>query len=256
MKNVKIISGLVLAALSTLSGAASAATITFGTGTALAATVFGEANATPRDAAGDCANPNGDCYYEAGFAVGIVQDLSPGGSGDHLHRAGLSSNRTLQYHADSSGIYVRAIDGSAFSFNSTDFHAPISDTAVPPNPNVGADQYWEILGFNQAEVPNLYAGDGTSYPGYQVAYQQVLNGTDVNGLVISSAFQNIKSFWIHYVGYPALPTDGVDFAMTIDNINLGAPVVGAVPIPAAVWLFGSGLMGLVSFARRKSGNAA
>jgi len=28
--------------------------------------------------------------------------------------------------------------------------------------------------------------------------------------------------------------------------------VGAVPIPAAVWLFGSGLLGLVGFARRKA----
>ena len=28
--------------------------------------------------------------------------------------------------------------------------------------------------------------------------------------------------------------------------------VSAVPIPAAVWLFGSGLIGLVSFARRNA----
>jgi len=33
-----------------------------------------------------------------------------------------------------------------------------------------------------------------------------------------------------------------------DNINVGAP---AVPVPAAVWLFGSGLLGLVGVARRK-----
>jgi len=30
-----------------------------------------------------------------------------------------------------------------------------------------------------------------------------------------------------------------------------SPVVSTVPIPAAVWLFGSGLLGLVGVARRK-----
>jgi hypothetical protein len=29
------------------------------------------------------------------------------------------------------------------------------------------------------------------------------------------------------------------------------PVISAIPVPAAVWLFGSGLVGLVGFARRK-----
>ena len=29
------------------------------------------------------------------------------------------------------------------------------------------------------------------------------------------------------------------------------PVVSAVPVPAAVWLFGSGLIGLIGIARRK-----
>jgi hypothetical protein len=33
-----------------------------------------------------------------------------------------------------------------------------------------------------------------------------------------------------------------------DNLNLG---VAAIPVPAAVWLFGSGLLGLVGVARRK-----
>ena len=56
-------------------------------------------------------------------------------------------------------------------------------------------------------------------------------------------------------------------SLTMDNINLGAGGVedtwvystigsalirpSVVPVPAAVWLFGSGLIGLVGFARRK-----
>jgi len=42
---------------------------------------------------------------------------------------------------------------------------------------------------------------------------------------------------------------------SIDGIVSGADVVAklgaVVPVPAAVWLFGSGLLGLVAVARRK-----
>jgi len=39
----------------------------------------------------------------------------------------------------------------------------------------------------------------------------------------------------------------------IDNVSISADVeVPAVPVPAAVWLFGSGLLGLIGVARRKT----
>jgi hypothetical protein len=43
--------------------------------------------------------------------------------------------------------------------------------------------------------------------------------------------------------------------VTSDTMNvrlLSAPVLAYVPVPAAVWLFGSGLIGLVGLARRKA----
>ena len=42
-----------------------------------------------------------------------------------------------------------------------------------------------------------------------------------------------------------------EFTCANDVIE-GAVDVPAVPVPAAVWLFGSGLIGLVGIARRKS----
>ena len=59
------------------------------------------------------------------------------------------------------------------------------------------------------------------------------------------------------VGAPAPGPDGVAGLGMIDgafpgfnaNFNFTAPA--AVPVPAAVWLFGSGLLGLVGVARRK-----
>lgn len=43
--------------------------------------------------------------------------------------------------------------------------------------------------------------------------------------------------------------NGSSFNFAIDNHSFGG--VSAVPVPAAVWLFGSGLIGLIGFARRK-----
>jgi len=45
------------------------------------------------------------------------------------------------------------------------------------------------------------------------------------------------------------------FAGQVPGINMTTDLPAAVPIPAAAWLFGSGLLGLVGVARRKKANA-
>jgi len=54
---------------------------------------------------------------------------------------------------------------------------------------------------------------------------------------------------------PAAGTNDWDTAVYYDNLCFssdgGASCVSAVPVPAAVWLFGSGLLGLVGVARRR-----
>lgn len=47
-----------------------------------------------------------------------------------------------------------------------------------------------------------------------------------------------------------VPDGRSDASVWFDNVSIGAP--SAVPVPAAVWLFSSGLLGLVGIARRKT----
>ena len=74
---------------------------------------------------------------------------------------------------------------------------------------------------------------GVTFSGTQV----VLNSTS-GGLVL---FENINSLTIQNFNNNGI-TDGYDLAFH---------AVAAVPVPAAAWLFGSGLLGLIGVARGK-----
>lgn len=50
----------------------------------------------------------------------------------------------------------------------------------------------------------------------------------------------------------AVPFNGFNANFDITSLHIDAITVTAIPVPAAVWLFGSGLLGLVGVARRRS----
>jgi hypothetical protein len=250
MNQLSTISALLLAGMASVSGAASAATTT----TTLnfdgmnQAAYGGHANIA---ATGICA----DCYAESGFVMGVVSDTN---LTNHLHQEnndfapdGVTELYEVAYHNDSSGIYIRAQDGQAFDLKSMQFSAPWSTSSPFVNRRAGS---WEILGFSQADNPNLSSGNGTDYA-TRVAYQTVANtaADSFNGtLVLNSGFQNISAFWIHFIGEPdSFVTAGSAYKMRLDNVVI-EQTAAAVPVPAAVWMFGSGLLGLLSFGRKKN----
>ena len=55
-------------------------------------------------------------------------------------------------------------------------------------------------------------------------------------------------------GFDATNATWVFSATSLNNYNMGVTAAGiaAVPVPAAIWLFGSGLIGLIGVARRKA----
>ena len=79
------------------------------------------------------------------------------------------------------------------------------------------------------------------------SYQNFLNLTDIsetvngNGELLLSGNLKWTGLWANLVG-----------ANTNTVVGTFSLAPSAVPVPAAVWLFGSGLMGLLGFARRKT----
>ena len=65
------------------------------------------------------------------------------------------------------------------------------------------------------------------------------NTANISGMEVS--FLPLEQQWLHIDGFAG--TWDVPFSLVIQT--------SAVPIPAAVWLFGSGLIGLIGVARRK-----
>lgn len=255
MKYLNTVNSLLLAGLVSASGVASAnmTTINFDS---MASSAYGGA---PNSAAsGACTVAS--CYEESGYLFGIVSD---GVATNHFHQEvvsfdGTNFNFGLSYHNDSSGVYMRREDGAAFNVWEMDFSA-----AFGVNGNFRSGT-WEILGFGNYDPainPNLSSGDGTNYSNV-VAYQTVNNlpGDFQDGLLtLNSDFnsgQGITALWLHFAGAPntTLAAPGLPFKATLDNIKVES--VAAVPVPAAVWLLGSGLLGLVSMGRKKTALAA
>lgn len=185
------------------------------------------------------------CYQEDGFLVGSPDEfanLGFGAASGHIHRG--ADTVSLTYHADSAGIYVRAADLSAFSLDSL---------AIL---EIGGDNggVFNLVGFSQAYNPDIVpvppAGLDPSVTPYanQVALQTL---SSTGTILVDPAFSNISAFWIFYQGYPYTPSDGSNWDITIDNVRLSA--VNSVPLPGAMWLFGSGLVALVAHRRRRAG---
>lgn len=88
------------------------------------------------------------------------------------------------------------------------------------------------------------------YDSSNVLFESVLapNASGFFGVISSVAIDHviIRNGLFYNSTYP----NGANDRFFIDNLT--ADSVSAVPVPAAVWLFGSGLMGLVGFSKRRN----
>lgn len=94
---------------------------------------------------------------------------------------------------------------------------------------------------------NASSYDGSSFGGY---YNPTLDFLDINGNAIGSVAYTLSA-GIFSASLSA-PVQGVTDVLFVggavyDNISIS---IAAVPVPGAVWLFGSALMGFMGFSRR------
>ena len=131
------------------------------------------------------------------------------------------------------------------------------------------DSPWQFLGVygaHQSTSPvTIFSDDGNGnvqldFSGWGVTWNGIPNidlGGSVDfsdtGLAVVTCALDCSDGDIFTLDYSAhVPLDDPNgFAGVPWRIHLEG-VVSAVPVPAAVWLFGSGLLGLIGFARRKA----
>lgn len=102
-------------------------------------------------------------------------------------------------------------------------------------------------------ISDSFMTGGVYRNGQEVAVNTNSNGvTSVNsGTWDINVADKTVNFYLDLTGTSLLGSDiAVHWGMTCAN-DVIEGVVPAVPVPAAVWLFGSGLLGLVAVARRK-----
>jgi len=259
------------AGLATAAGTASAVTIDFTSATE--PSYDGKANIV-----GGCGTT---CYETNNFVIGAV---TSGASDTHFHtdvsnnalpNPDGSDNISALLVNDANGIYIRTANLSAFTLTSFDLDSSIAgnNKNTQGTGNAGPNAFWEIIGFNKAYNPGLDTfnwgassltaptvnggSNGVSTPPANLssfgtvvtgAYQAVDQGF-VGTVLLNSAFQNVDAVWIHYGNHSIVPVDSSKFSVHIDNIN--ATAVAAVPVPAAVYLFGTGLMGFLALGKKR-----
>ena len=137
---------------------------------------------------------------------------------------------------DPDSLIFNRISGTGPTDQNTDIITPA--TANPNELRAGSDGFYDIL-FDFPPPPGQQAARFNA--GENLVYE--ISG--IAGLTADS----FNFFADPGPGSTAGPFLSV--ARFQDTPGGGSDFVGAVPIPAAVWLFGSGLLGLVGIARRR-----
>ncbi len=161
-------------------------------------------------------------------AVGSSGDLGAAVTGAPLVGSvseyfGVKASNSIQNHA---------IDINGKVFNSLTSSVENLSTLVLDSEAPGLGQHGEASSFWGG-----WATDGQASYGQSIAFH--LGQIDMNEA--SPAF--LTDVFTTFVGKWTLAGNSLTFA---------APAVAAVPLPAAVWMFGAGLMGVLRLNRRKS----
>ena len=109
------------------------------------------------------------------------------------------------------------------------------------------------LGMNYVKTPhdNFMPIDGTQFHDFLIdGIPGVKSDFYIDGVLVESTTPYISNVAFNTIAFGdgnAMPGQGVNGLIEISQFKF----VQAVPVPTAIWLFGSGLIGLIGLARRK-----
>jgi hypothetical protein len=135
-----------------------------------------------------------------------------------------------------------------YNFSATNFTA-YGGTPVPVNSIAGS---FTVDGSIVTQIDFAIGSYSYSAADVEISSIYTLLGGAANGPGITFGTDD---FWLQWL--PGLPTYFTGFAYTVAGVNdyyssyTGEISVAAVPVPAAAWLFGSGLIGLAGASRRR-----
>ena len=199
-----------------------------------------------------------------GFS-GVVTTESVQGFGALAEFGGSFIRNTLD--GDPAPASILSLSGlSAFQTVSLQFSLAIIDSwdgsSFPPNPSQAPDFFnVDANGssiFMESFTNLTDLGGVQSYTGDALAsevhlgFTNGVNRQDSAYLInLSASADSMGSLVLSYFasgsGWVSPGTNGTDESWGIDNVS----VVSTVPVPAAAWLFGSALIGMFGFTRRK-----
>ncbi len=164
---------------------------------------------------------------------------------------GVGDSIKTDYQATSTGTGATITTGTAY--NSAATGVELLEGRVNSNPGFAtsnsiviadavADQGgWAIAPGSSATFDNLFGGNSTANAG--IAFGATGNFYDITGTTTGSGIH--KTFTENKL-------DLGTFSLSGNTLTFTPVAASAVPVPAAVWMFGTGLLGLLGLNRRKA----
>ena len=168
---------------------------------------------------------------------------------------GLLAASVLAFSATAQAV---TLDAGVFAVGNGDAANPIVVNVPDPGNPGGSGIFLDTINFdlgsfthfNMTSVANTIASFGaTIFENVGDAEIPLANGyTGSSPTFTALPLANLGLPFDYHLHPAGLAPAGVGYTLTLWGSNGGGPVV---PIPAAAWLFGSGVIGLAGLARRK-----
>lgn len=209
-------------------------------------------------------------FFTDDFESGNLDNWTIGGRqlGTHIAEVIVSDTGSLAGHLYQNGSFTEITMSRDFTFDPIDtfsFDLQVDVNSTPPP----AQNYYGIsgvafrfLGSGDAILGSVwYLASTTDYPSNawvspttsvniiseNVWHHLALDIPDLLSQISINEADILKTQMLFETYSSTWPSPTVSAELWVDNVN-----VPAVPIPAAVWLFGSGLLSLIGVARRKA----